>query len=74
MKHILYLLISRALVLLFGKDPDRPFTWLIIDPGSEDIFAAKMHCKCDDCKEFAGKWICTGCKCTPELEEPAPNK
>lgn len=55
MEHILYLLISRALVLLFGKDPDRPFTWLIIDPESEDIFAAKMHCKCDDCKEFAGK-------------------
>jgi len=61
-------------VLLMGKGPDRPFTWLVIDPGNGNTFAAKMTCKCTECKPFAGKWICTGCTCTPELEEPAPNK
>ena len=52
-------------VLLVGKNPDSPFTWLIIDPGSSEGFADKMTCKCDECKQFAGKWICTGCRCTP---------
>jgi hypothetical protein len=52
-------------VLLVGNTSDRPFTWLIIDPGSREGFADKMTCKCDECKQFAGKWICTGCRCTP---------
>jgi hypothetical protein len=51
-------------VLLVGNTSDRPFTWLIIDPGSREGFADKMTCKCDECKQFAGKWICTGCRCT----------
>ena len=51
-------------VLLVGKNPDSPFTWLIIDAGSSEGFADKMTCKCDECKQFAGKWICTGCRCT----------
>lgn len=57
-------------VLLVGKNPDRPFTWLIIDPGSTEGFTAKMTCKCDECKQFGGKWICTSCRCTPEVEKP----
>jgi len=51
-------------ILLVGNNPDRPFTWLIIDPGSEETFDTKMSCGCDVCKQFAGKWICTGCRCT----------
>ena len=51
-------------LLLVGNTPDSPFTWLIIDPGSREGFADKMTCKCDECKQFAGKWICTCCRCT----------
>lgn len=50
-------------LLLVGKNPDDPFTWLIIDPGSSEEFA-QITCKCEECKQFAGKWICTDCKCT----------
>ena len=52
-------------VLLVGKIPDNPFTWLIIDPGNREEFV-QITCKCEECKQFAGKWICTDCKCTPQ--------
>ena len=50
-------------LLLVGDNRGKPFTWLIIDPGSGERFAIKMSCECDECKQFAGKWICTGCSC-----------
>ena len=51
-------------ILLVGENSDKPFIWLIIDPGSGETFDTKMSCGCDVCKQFAGKWICTGCSCT----------
>ncbi|HJR85329.1 MAG TPA: hypothetical protein VJ772_08185 [Nitrososphaeraceae archaeon] len=51
-------------VLLLDNNSDKPFTWLIIDPHSEDRLDTKMVCKCDECKQFGEKWICTVCKCT----------
>ena len=50
-------------ILLAGQNSDRPFAWLIVDPASGERFDTKMSCGCDVCKQFAGKWICTGCRC-----------